>query len=72
METKIWVWLPAWHAHESFKPQVRSPVPAEYNRHATVHAISPKQYIPANAVVAIMLVTSLVAYAESELPDPRG
>lgn len=69
VETKVWVWLPVWHAHEGFNQRVRRPVPAEYNRHATVHAISPEQYNRANAVIAMMLVTSLVAYAEWELSD---
>lgn len=68
VETKTWVWLPTWHAHEQFDQNVRSPIPPDYNRHATVHAISPIQYTRANTVVSMMLVTSLVAYAEFVFP----
>ncbi|MGW3875981.1 hypothetical protein ACWD95_43635, partial [Streptomyces sp. NPDC005069] len=36
------------------------PVPASFNRHATVHAAGPTQYTEANALTAIMLAVSVL------------
>lgn len=39
-------------------------VPETYSRHATAHAVSPKQYTPANSLVALMLAVSLARELE--------
>jgi hypothetical protein len=40
------------------------PVPGRFARHATVHRAGTTQYTPANAVIAIMLATSLLREAQ--------
>ena len=57
------VWLPIWNAHEAFWPYKGDPVPHYYSRHASVHAVSRKQFNKRNCVQALMLVTSLLGYA---------
>ena len=44
-----------------------NPVPADFNRHASVHAAGAVQYHPANALIALMLATSLLREAHEEL-----
>lgn len=58
------VWLPIWNAHEQFWPNQGVPVPWEYSRHATVHKVSRKQYSQRNTIQVLMLVTSLIGYAD--------
>lgn len=48
------------------------PVPAEFNRHASVHAAGAAQYHPANALIALMLATSLLREAHEELSTQGG
>ena len=40
------------------------PVPAQLNRHATAHAAGPEQYSDVNAVIALMLTTSVLGQAQ--------
>jgi hypothetical protein len=40
------------------------PVPGRFTRHATAHRAGTTQYTPANAVIAIMLATSLLREAQ--------
>lgn len=58
------VWLPVWNAHKKFWPNRGIPVPWEYSRHATVHKVSCKQYTQRNTIQSLMLVTSLIGYAD--------
>lgn len=58
------VWLPVWNAHGQFWPNRGIPVPWEFSRHATVHKVSHKQYSKRNTVQVLMLVTSLIGYAD--------
>lgn len=58
------VWLPVWNAHGRFFPNRGIPVPWEYSRHATVHKVSRKQYSRRNTIQVLMLVTSLIGYAD--------
>lgn len=46
-------------------------IPTEYNRHATVHAASLQQHTESNAILAVLLVTSLLAYINDEKGQPQ-
>ena len=41
------------------------PVPEQFGRHATAHAASPEQYSDVNAVIAVMLTTSVLRQAQA-------
>ena len=59
------VWLPIWHAHEQFWASRGDSIPNDrYSRHASVHAVSVDQYNKENCIQVMMLVASLIAYAE--------
>lgn len=65
------VWFPVWNAHEVFQRDEGDPGPRYYNRHASVHAVSPRQFNKRNCIQALMLVTSLLGYA-NRLARYRG
>jgi hypothetical protein len=54
---------PALMALATFNPG--GTVPAEFSRHATAHAAGPEQYSDANAVIALMLATSVLRQTEA-------
>lgn len=58
------VWLPIWNAHEEFWKHKGDNVPHYYSRHATVHGVSSRQFSKRNCVQVLMLVTSLIGYAD--------
>lgn len=58
------VWLPIWNAHGQFWPNQGTPVPHQFSRHATVHKVSRTQYNQQNTIQSLMLVTSLIGYAD--------
>lgn len=59
------VWLPIWHVHEQFWVSRGDSIPNDhYSRHASVHAVSVDQYNKENCIQVMMLVASLIAYAE--------
>lgn len=58
------VWLPIWNAHEKFWNHKGDKVPNYYSRHASVHGVSTRQFSKRNCVQALMLVTSLIGYAD--------
>lgn len=51
-----------WHVHEQNWAADGHPVPAEFNRHATLHRVSKRQYSKRNAIQSLMLATSLLAW----------
>jgi hypothetical protein len=53
--------LPVANALETFYSHM--PVPAAFNRHASAHAVCAEQYTRANALVSLMLATSLLRQA---------
>lgn len=57
-----WVVVPIRQGHSRFFPDKGDPIPTAFTRHATVHAVSRAQYSTSNALVVIMLVTSLLAW----------
>ena len=58
----VLVWLPIGNAHAKFWRGI-DPVPVDYSRHASVHAVSSEQYNQENCIQSLMLVTSLIGYA---------
>lgn len=58
------VWLPIWNAHAQFWEHKNDVVPFPYSRHATVHAVSKRQYSKRNTAQALLLATSLLGYAQ--------
>lgn len=58
---------PVWCAHARYKPWKGDPIPSEYGRHASVHGVSRRQYKRINAVIALMLVTSVIKFFDVEL-----
>ncbi|GAA4816426.1 hypothetical protein [Tomitella cavernea] len=58
------VWLPIWNAHEQFWKHKGDEVPRYYSRHASVHGVSSRQFSKRNCVQVLMLVTSLIGYAD--------
>lgn len=57
------VWLPIWNAHEQFWKHKGDKVPNYYSRHASVHGVSSRQFSKRNCIQVLMLVTSLIGYA---------
>lgn len=62
------VWLPIWNAHEQFWKRRGDEVPRYYSRHASVHGVSTRQFSKRNCVQVLMLVTSLIGYANHSKP----
>lgn len=60
---KAMVWLPIWNAHEQFWKRNGDEVPRCYSRHASVHGVSTRQFSKRNCLQVLMLVTSLIGYA---------
>ena len=56
------VMAPVHAAHKSFWPSNGEPIPRTFNRHASLHRVSRQQYSKRNAVVAMMLASSLLGY----------
>lgn len=63
------VWLPIWNAHEEFWKHRGDKVPHYYSRHASVHGVSTCQFSKRNCVQVLMLVTSLIGYADRSKPS---
>ncbi len=63
-----WAIAPVWAAYRQFWTSNGDPVPRTFGRHASAHAVSRTQYNRTNAVLGIMLVTSLLWLCEHEAP----
>lgn len=61
---QAFVWLPVWNAHEPFWKGEGDAIPRHYSRHASVHGASKRQFSKRNCVQSLMLVTSLIGYAD--------
>ncbi len=60
-------WLafgPIWNAHQNYRPGDGDPIPRTFNRHATVHGVSTSQFSKRNAIQGLMLVCSILRYAD--------
>ncbi|WP_406258758.1 hypothetical protein [Streptomyces nigra] len=64
---------PVWCAHAKYKTEDGDPIPRTFGRHPTTHAVSRAQYSRINAVMGLMLVTSVIKFFDTELewPDKR-
>lgn len=61
-------WLalaPIWAAHQSYFPSNGEPIPRTFNRHATAHGVSTRQFSKRNAIQVLMLVCSLLRYIDA-------
>ncbi|MFD0367684.1 hypothetical protein [Streptomyces sp. NPDC127114] len=59
---------PVWYAHAKYYPKNGDPIPRSFGRHASAHGVSRTQYSRINAVYALMLVTSVIKFFDTELP----
>jgi hypothetical protein len=57
---------PIWRAHKEFRTSMGDQIPHVYGRHPSVHAVSSRQYSRINAVISLMLVTSLLRLLHSD------
>lgn len=60
---QAFVWLPIWNAHQEFWKHKGEQVPHNYSRHASVHGVSKRQFSKRNSIQSLLLVTSLIGYA---------
>lgn len=59
-----YVWLPIWNSHGQFWIDKGDRIPNDFSRHATIHGVSKAQYNQRNCVQSLMLVASLIGYAD--------
>lgn len=59
---------PVWYAHARYFPKNGDPIPRTFGRHPSAHGVSRTQYSRVNAVYALMLVTSVIKFFDTELP----
>lgn len=62
-------WLalsPMFQAFQKFYPGSGDPIPALFNRHATVHTVSAQQFTQANAITGALFAVSLLCYLYDE------
>jgi len=59
---------PVWCAHATFWVDKGDSIPRTFGRHPSVHAVSRAQYSRINAVIGIMVVTSVLKFFDLELP----
>ncbi|MFD3933018.1 hypothetical protein [Streptomyces sp. NPDC058614] len=59
---------PVWYAHAKYFPKNGDPIPRTFGRHPSAHGVSRTQYSRINAVYALMLVTSVIKFFDTELP----
>lgn len=66
--------MPLWRVHEENWADKGHDVPREFNRHATLHRVSSRQYTKRNALQSMMLATSLLAWTADygRLPDTES
>ncbi|MFC8897880.1 hypothetical protein [Streptomyces cinereoruber] len=58
---------PVWYAHAEYWPKNGDPIPGTFGRHPSAHGVSRTQYKRINAVMALMLVTSVLKFFDLEL-----
>lgn len=61
---------PVWCAHAKYKTEDGDPIPRTFGRHPTTHAVSRAQYSRINAVMGLMLVTSVIKFFDTEMEWP--
>jgi hypothetical protein len=58
---------PIWRAYAEYWESQGDPIPRTFGRHPSAHAVSRTQYSRVNAVIGLMLVTSLLKLLDSQL-----
>lgn len=58
---------PVWCAHAHFFANNGDPIPSTFGRHPSAHAVSRAQYNRINAVIGLMVVTSVIKFCDVEL-----
>ena len=58
---------PVWHAYAQYRTEHGDRVPRAFGRHPSAHAVSRAQYTRINAVIALMLVTSVLRFLDAEM-----
>jgi hypothetical protein len=61
---------PVWCAHAKYRTEDGDPIPRTFGRHPTTHAVSRAQYSRINAVMGLMLVTSVIKFFDTEMERP--
>ena len=56
---------PVWHAYAQYRTEAGDPIPSKFARHASAHAVTRRQYTRINAVMGLMLVTSVLKFLDS-------
>lgn len=64
---EAFTFAPVWCAHARFFVKKGDTIPRTFGRHPSVHAVSRTQYKRINAVIGIMLVTSVLKFFDLEL-----
>ncbi|MGW1928631.1 hypothetical protein [Streptomyces sp. NPDC001919] len=59
---------PVWYAHARYYASKGDAIPRTFGRHPSAHGVSKNQYSRINTVYALMLVTSVIKYFDTELP----
>ncbi len=58
----VYIWLPVWHAYDSFDYAARRPAaPRLFMRHASAHAVRASQYTRRNTAWAALIVSNFLA-----------
>lgn len=68
----VLAWLPVWNAHGTFYASKGDEIPREFSRHATVHAVSKRQYSKRNCIQVLLLVTGLIKYGSAAFHENWG
>jgi hypothetical protein len=69
LRTAVTYW-PILPAFGEFYENRGDPIPSDFNRHATAHTVGFTQYTEANALLAVLLATSVVREAHIQLTTP--
>ncbi|MGQ4575270.1 hypothetical protein ACUH93_02530 [Dermabacteraceae bacterium P7006] len=59
--------LPIWHAYQPFRVENKDPIPETFNRHASAHYASTKQYTYINAVQSMLYSSTLLWFMDQEM-----
>ncbi|AKV72207.1 hypothetical protein SXIM_00003 [Streptomyces xiamenensis] len=59
---------PVWYAHARYYPADGDPIPRTFGRHPSAHGVSRLQYSRINTIYALMLVTTVIKFFDTELP----
>ncbi|MFD0372853.1 hypothetical protein [Streptomyces sp. NPDC127114] len=59
---------PVWYAHAKYFPAKGDAIPRTFGRHPSAHGVSKLQYSRINAIYALMLVTSVIKFFDTEMP----